>query len=343
VAFTGFIPVTGGQAHAIAAGIAHTCAITPEGGVQCWGNNNFGQLGDGSNKGSNVPVNVVGISGGKTIVAGGNHTCVLTGSDVWCWGQNSKGQLGDGSTTDRNIPVKVLSNVTDITAGLDYTCAIMTYGQVMCWGNNDKGQLANGTKTDSAVPTLASLITGISNVDAGQDKSCGLTGAGLLRCVNKSNAQDLGKVSPNTAQPPLTTLEVAVNRFGTIVLALNGNGEAIVFQGGKFQTVNNVTQATDVDSGVGHMCALLMDGTVKCWGQNSFGQLGINSQANSVDPQQVKGVSAAWQLAVGKNHACVLITSSTPGIDDIQCWGLNTDGQLGNGTNQNSMVPVYVK
>jgi alpha-tubulin suppressor-like RCC1 family protein len=67
VSFTGFIPVTGGEHHAIAAGIAHTCAITPEGGVQCWGNNDFGQLGDGTNKGSNVPVNVVGMEGGTTI------------------------------------------------------------------------------------------------------------------------------------------------------------------------------------------------------------------------------------------------------------------------------------
>jgi alpha-tubulin suppressor-like RCC1 family protein len=335
--------VTGGKSHAIAAGIAHTCSITPEGGVQCWGNNTYGQLGDGTNKASNIPVKVAGISGGTTIVAGGNHTCVLTGGTVWCWGQNAQGQLGDGTTIDRNTPVKVLNNVVDITAGLDYTCAVMSYGQVMCWGNNDQGQLADGKKSDSTIPTLASLITGISKVDAGQNKSCGLTNNGLLRCLVADASQDLGMVEAGTNQAPKTGLDVAVNRFGPAVIALNGNGVPMVFQLGKFQTISDVNNATDVDSGQGHTCVLLNNGTVKCWGTNQYGQLGINSQTGSATPQSVLNVSAAWQLAVGKNHACVLITSSTPGKDDIQCWGLNTDGQLGNGTNQNSLVPVFVK
>ena len=343
VSFTGFIPVTGGEIHAIAAGIAHTCAITPEGGVECWGNNKFGQLGDGTDLGSNIPVDVIGIGGGTTIVAGGNHTCVLTGGDVWCWGQNSQGQLGDGTRTDRNIPVKVLSNARDITAGLDYTCAIMLYGQVMCWGNNDQGQLADGTKTDRTTPILAVLISSISNVDAGQTQSCGLTGAGLLRCLSGGNAQDLGGFIPVTGQSPQISLDVAVNRFGALVVALIEDGIPVAFQGGQFDAINDVTHAIDVDSGLGHVCALVDDGTVKCWGSNYYGQLGRNSKTSSQDPQLVLNVSGAWQLAVGKYHACVLITSSIPGTNDIQCWGLNKDGQLGNGTNVNSLVPVFVK
>lgn len=335
--------MTGGETHAIAAGIAHTCAITPEGGVECWGNNLYGQLGDGTNTASNVPVTVLGIGGGKTIVAGGNHTCLLSGSDVWCWGQNSQGQLGNGTKTDSNVPVRVLSNAADITAGLDYTCAVMVYGQVMCWGNNDQGQLANSTTEDSTVPTLASLITGISNVDAGQDKSCGLTSAGLLRCLNDGSPQDLGGIVPVTGQSPEASLDVAVNRFGPVVMALNEAGIPITYQAGRFREVSNVDHAIDVDSGLGHLCALLQDGTVKCWGSNYYGQLGRNTQASSPDAQGVLNLSSAWQLAVGKYHACVLIVSSTPGTDDIQCWGLNKDGQLGNGTNLNSPVPVYVK
>jgi alpha-tubulin suppressor-like RCC1 family protein len=343
VGLTGFIPVTGGEAHAITAGIAHTCAITPEGGVQCWGNNDYGQLGDATNKGSNVPVNVLGISGGKTITAGGNHTCVLTGSDVWCWGENSQGQLGDGTTTNRNVPVKVLSDVVDITAGLDYTCAIMSYGQVMCWGNNEQGQLANGTTTDSAVPTLATLITGISEVDAGLVKSCGLTGTGLVRCLNDNTPQDLGSVAPAASLTADSNLEVAVNRFGPVVVALNDAGVPVTFRGSQSQQVSNVTNAVDVDSGLGHMCALQNDGVVKCWGSNYYGQLGTNTLASNPVPQTVLNVSSAWQLAVGKYHACVLITTNTPGTNDIMCWGLNKDGQLGNGTIVNSPVPVFVK
>jgi alpha-tubulin suppressor-like RCC1 family protein len=342
-AFTGFIPVTGGEAHAIAAGIAHTCAITPEGGVQCWGNNGFGQLGSGSNASSNIPVDVVGIEGGTTIVAGGNHTCVLSGDEVWCWGQNSQGQLGDGTRMDRNTPVNVLNNVADITAGLDYTCAIMNYGRVMCWGNNDQGQLADGTRTDRLIPTLAALISGLSNVDAGLNKSCGLTSAGLLKCLSSAGVQNIGGPILETGQSPETSLDVAVNRFGTLIMALNGEGVPVEFRNGKFKAINEVNHALDVDGGLGHVCTLLNDGTVKCWGSNNYGQLGINSKINNQVPQLVQGVSGAWQLAVGKYHACVLINSSTPGTNDIQCWGLNKDGQLGNGTNVDSLVPVFVK
>jgi alpha-tubulin suppressor-like RCC1 family protein len=335
--------VTGGEVHAIAAGIAHTCAITPEGGVQCWGNNDYGQLGDGRHLGSNIPVTVVGIGGGTTIVAGGNHTCVLSGGDVWCWGQNSQGQLGDGTTIDRNIPVNVLSSVVDITAGLDYTCAIMTYGQVKCWGNNDQGQLADGTKTDRTIPSLAVLISGISNVDAGQNKSCGLTSAGLLRCMSGGSAQDVGGIVPVTGGSPEGSLDVAVNRFGSLVMALIEGGVPVAFQAGRFREISHVNHAIDVDSGLGHVCTLVSDGTVQCWGSNAYGQLGRNSTSSSSDPLPVLSISSAWQLAVGKNHACVLILSSNPGTDDIQCWGLNKDGQLGNGTNKNSPVPVFVR
>jgi alpha-tubulin suppressor-like RCC1 family protein len=334
--------VTGGEPHAIAAGIAHTCAITPTGGVQCWGNNDFGQLGDGTNRSSNIRVNVVGAQGGTSIVAGGNHTCILSGGDVWCWGQNAKGQLGDGTRTNRNVPVKVLSSAVDLTAGLDYTCAVMTYGQVMCWGNNNQGQLADGTKTDHAKPTLATLISGIANVDAGQNQSCGLTGNGLLRCLSDGSAQEIGGISAANGSPE-SSVDVAVNRFGSLVMALIKDGIPVAFQSGRFKEISNVTHAIDVDSGSSHICVLLSDGTVKCWGSNVYGQLGRNSVTNSSTPQSVLNISGAWQLAVGKNHACVLITSNNPGTDDIQCWGLNSDGQLGKGTNINSSIPVLVK
>ncbi len=359
-AVTPIIPVTGGEPHAITAGIAHTCAITPEGGVQCWGNNDFGQLGDGTNESSNVPVDVIGFGGvaggapglsqiskawtrpaaagaASTIVAGGNHTCVISGGDVWCWGQNGKGQIGDGTTENRNKPVMVLSGAADITAGLDYTCAIMFNGQVMCWGNNAQGQLADGTTTDHLTPSVAKLITGLSNVDAGQNKDCGITSTGLLRCVTNV----LGQLFSEPATP---NLDVAVSRFGNLIVALDENGVPVEFKSGKPQLYEDLSGSEDVDSGVGHVCALLSDGTVSCWGSNNYGQLGNDSTKNNPDPGDVVDLSGAYQLAVGKNHVCVLIPNGTPGQDDIiKCWGLNTDGQLGNGSNENSSVPVVVK
>jgi alpha-tubulin suppressor-like RCC1 family protein len=334
--------VTGGEVHAIAAGWAHTCAITPQGGVQCWGNNEHGQLGDGSNKPSNVPVNVIGLSGGTNIVAGSNHTCVLAGSTVWCWGQNDKGQLGDGTTADRNKPVQVLSGVANLTAGADYTCAILRTGRVMCWGNNENGQLADGTKTSHTLPSPARLITGVSYVDGGQNKTCALNPAGLITCWSGGGAgQNIGGLVPVTGGKPESNVAVAVNRFGSLVVGVDEQGVPITFQSGQFTAVNTLSGVIYVDSGLGQVCALLGDRSVKCWGANNFGQLGNNTTLGSPKPVGVMNLAGASDLAVGRNHACVIV-NATVNSTIIKCWGLNSDGQLGNGSTVNSPLPVDV-
>jgi alpha-tubulin suppressor-like RCC1 family protein len=155
--------------------------------------------------------------------------------------------------------------------------------------------------------------------------------------------QEIGGLIPSAGGSPEVSVDVAVNRFGSLVMALIKDGIPVAFNGGRFKMISNINRAVDVDSGLGHTCVLLSDGTVKCWGSNSYGQLGINSTLSSLTPKPVLNLSDAWQLAVGKNHVCVLITSNNPGMDDIKCWGLNSDGQLGDGTNINRVVPVLVK
>jgi alpha-tubulin suppressor-like RCC1 family protein len=331
-----FIPVTGGETHAIAAGIAHTCALTPQGGVQCWGNNDYGQLGNGTYTSSNVRVDVTGLSGGTTIVAGGNHTCLLSGGGVWCWGENSSGQLGDGTTSNRNVPVKVLSSAVDITAGYDFTCAILLNGQVMCWGNNDQGQFANNGQAIYTSPILAKLINDLSQIDAGRNKNCGLTPAGLIRCVKGGTSEELGELTE-------TNLNVAVNRFGSSVIALDDQGVPIEFLYGEPKVVSQLSGVQDIDSGFGHVCALQSTGAVQCWGANSYGQLGINSKDRSAVPVAVQNLSSAWQLGVGRNHTCAMVSTIDPRDSGIVCWGLNTDGQLGDGSYETRLVPVEVK
>jgi len=230
----------------------------------------------------------------------------------------------------------VLGGAVDITAGYDYTCAVMTYGQVMCWGNNDKGQLADGGNETHTTPTLSSLITGLSNVDAGRDQNCGLTETGLIRCVSSVATTSLGEAVE-------TNLDVAVNRFGSTVMALNDQGVPVQFLAGSPKLVSQLSNVKDVDSGRGHRCALLNTGEVQCWGTNYFGQLGNDSRQSSTDPEPVKDMLAAYELAVGMNHTCVMVPSTGLGDPGIKCWGLNTDGQLGDGTYQTSNVPVNVK
>ena len=323
-----------GEMADITAGWAHTCAITPEDGVICWGNNAYGQLGDGTNKASNVPVDVIGLDGGSDIVAGANHTCVLAGTAVWCWGQNDKGQIGDGTTTNRNKPVMVLMGASSLTAGSDYTCAGMLAGGAMCWGNNSEGQLADGTRTNRSVPTLASQITNVWSVDGGQSQTYALTGSGQITSWS-------GGLIPVTGDVADTNRMVAADRFSNLVIGVNPQGVPVAIDESGANEVSGLSGVIDVDGGLSHACALIGGGSVKCWGANRYGQLGNSSTKDSSTPVSVKNLPGATLLAVGRNHTCVIVTA-TKTDTQIECWGLNTDGQLGNGANTNSSVPVEV-
>lgn len=184
---------------AVAVGWRHTCALMSGGGLRCWGNNQDGQLGDGTTVGRHTPTEVIGLGEGVTaLAAGGRHTCALlaTGA-VKCWGQNQRGQLGDGTTGDRVVPTNVAelkSGVTAITAGGQHSCALMLSGAVKCWGNNGDGQLGVGglllkvTATD--VARVAAPAVAIS---AGKQHTCALLSDNAVRCWGDNEHGQLGE------------------------------------------------------------------------------------------------------------------------------------------------------
>jgi alpha-tubulin suppressor-like RCC1 family protein len=141
----------------VTVGVFHACAWKLNGEAWCWGENSFGQLGDGTQINTPIPVQVIGLGGGvKAMAAGGSHTCaVLVGGDVKCWGSDDFGQLGDGSTTAQPAPVSVSGlngTAVGIAAGGGHTCVLLQSGGVRCWGSNQSGQLGNNGDRNSSKP-----------------------------------------------------------------------------------------------------------------------------------------------------------------------------------------------
>lgn len=292
----------------------HTCAMSGSGGVQCWGANRKGQLGDGTTTDRATPLSVAGLSTGvQAVAAGGSHTCTVGSSGgVQCWGDNFYGQLGNGTKTPSTTPVNVSglgSGVQTIAAGANHTCALMTSGGVKCWGSNEFGQLGDGTEnSSSSTPVdVSGLSSGVQAITASDYHTCALMTSGGVKCWGG-------------------------NWFGQLGDGTRDNGNTPVNVSGLSSGVQAIT------TGSNHTCALMVTGGVKCWGNNYFGQMGDGTGEDSNIPVNVYGLSSNVQaIAAGANHTCALMTSS-----GVKCWGFNLVGQLGDGTTINRLSPVDV-
>jgi alpha-tubulin suppressor-like RCC1 family protein len=285
-------------ATAVNAGSFHTCAILQDGAIWCWGLNDWGQLGDGTRTSSATARPVSGLIGAAAVDGGGYHTCArFAGGNVECWGRNDQGQLGNTATTadSSTAPLSVtgVSTATAVTAGGFHTCAPLTNGTVQCWGQNDFGQLGNGLI--SPIGTAPGPVTGLSGVvavSAGGWHTCALLNNGRVRCWGQ-------------------------NTYGAL-------GDGTIISSPLPVAVSGITNAVALEAGIFHTCARLADGAVQCWGRNDDGQLGNGTRTNSSVPTTVAGIAPA-ALAPGAEHSCVVFPDGT-----IRCWGDNNFGQLGN-------------
>ena len=311
-----------GSVASVSAGTFHTCALTTEGGVMCWGANGNGQLGDGSSvERRTSPVNVAGLANGVVAVSAGElHTCALTGSGrVKCWGENGNGQLGDGTTTDRSTPVDAVGlaeGVVAISTGTIHTCALTTSGGVRCWGRMLLGPLsvqerALGTGMARDIKTaeqVEDLTTGVIAVSSGTLHTCALSTSGGVKCWGYNREGQLGDGTKTDSGTPVD---------------VSGLSRGVV----------------SISAGWKHTCAVTSDATVKCWGWNNGGQIGDGTVTDRTTPTAVEGLTeGAKAVSTGRMHTCALTASGA-----VKCWGFNGVGQLGNGKTLPSSAPVDVE
>ena len=298
----------------ISMGVNHSCAVFSDGKVKCWGNQHYGKLGNGRDQSdeisSSFPSAVKSVDGDSDlsniiqINSGRNHSCALTDEGTLkCWGKANHGALGNGDTTSSlsNIPVNVtstnMSNVIQMSAGNNHSCAITQAGEAWCWGQGYRGQLGNGAKDTQGSPVQVKAPTGNDNlegiiqIDTEDNHTCALNKEKKVFCWGYGYHGQLGNGSSSDKERPLL--------------------------------VSNISDAVQVATGGDHTCALLENGTISCWGRQSSGQLGNDSFSNSIQATafQVQAsdggdLSGIVQITAGGNHTCALSNKG-----QVYCWG----------------------
>jgi alpha-tubulin suppressor-like RCC1 family protein len=314
----------------LAVGGAHACALRADGVLRCWGYNASGQLGLGHRENigddevpsSQPPVDIP--PGIKGLCAGALHSCaLLDGGQVRCWGHNFNGQLGlnhnqnigdDPTETSIFTNAAINAPARQITCHGSHTCALLVDGDVRCWGRGDYGQLGygcaanvgDGTMTCASLNDSVPLGTSAVHVDAGSFHTCATLSTGAIRCWGNNEYGQLGYGHmENLGDDPSEV------------------GDDISIQGGVARVL----------AGGHHTCALMSDGSVRCWGRGDFGQLGNNSMAMLTSPAStgvLLGSAIVRQLSSEDHHNCAVLTTGV-----ARCWGRSSDGQIGYGTLEN--------
>jgi len=342
------------------AGAYHTCALVPVGGIDCWGENYYGQLGNGTTKNIYTkPVAVSGISTAIEAAGGGEHSCALLSSEkIDCWGYNKYGELGNGTTKNSATPVEVsgISNAIQVSAGYAHTCALLSTGKIDCWGENAYEQLGDGKTQNSSIPVEVSGISTATSVTAGAFGTCAVLSGGSVDCWGYGEFGELGNGKTENSSVPVKVSgianAVAVTAVGYFYACAQlatggidcwGDNEDGELGNGTTQNssipvaVSGIGNAANVGSGAFHACAGLATKSVNCWGENYFGELGNGTTTNSSTPVTVSGITTATGAIGGTYHSCARLIGGK-----IDCWGENAFGQLGNGTTTNSTTPVEV-
>ena len=339
VAVSGLSGVT-----AISAGEEDSLALLSNGTVMAWGDNQQGELGIGTTTDSDVPVAVCAeaatpsCSEGKgnvlkevtAISANGSHgLALLKDGTVVAWGTDGYGELGNGDTTNSDVPVAVSLplgvKATAVSAGVEFSMALVenetTHEKtVMTWGDNQHGQLGDGTMTNSDVPVAVSGLSGVTAISAGGSHGLALLESGMVMAWGENYEGQLGNATDTESDVP----------------------EAVCVVGGTAPCAQHLSSVTGVAAGLFHSLALLENGTVMAWGENSHGELGDATVSGpercffgpcSETPVAVSGLSGVTTFSAGNAHSLALLEDET-----VMAWG----DAPGDGSESPSDVPVAV-
>ncbi|MBA3394972.1 MAG: hypothetical protein H0T89_20165 [Deltaproteobacteria bacterium] len=287
----------------VAAGLTHTCAIRTDGGLYCWGSNEYLQAGTSASV-ADVPVPTrVGTDTWREVSGGQATTCAIrSDGSIWCWGYGLSGGLGTGlTTTSSSVPVAIASTKTwqMVSTGVQYSCAIAADdASLWCWGYNGFGQIGDGTGANRSLPINIAPGTRWLAVSAGEQSTCALRDDGRLRCWGQGDHGQLGDGTNPFA------------RYTPQPVGLDDDGWV------------------SIEVGLARACASRSDGSLMCWGRNDQGQLaarrGLAIQSSPVEVEPQRG---AWRtVAVGGVHSCVI-----DAFDNLWCAGNGSRGQLGDG------------
>jgi alpha-tubulin suppressor-like RCC1 family protein len=292
----------------ISAGLERTCLVSSSGQAECWGNVEFEP---------GPAVSALRIQGAsfRSISVGGFHICGLgTDGIAYCFGTNKYGQWGQGTTSEmiRTNAAPIQGNLvfTSISAGGWHTCGLTQEGRAYCWGAGTEGRLGNDLGVDSAIPVGVAGGLKFKVLSAGYRNTCGVTAGGVTHCwggVGGTGRERWGStVTPNAFVP--------VRVPGNVILET-------------------------ISVGAHSACGLAADGKGYCWGENAHGKLGTGStEKESESPQRVAGGLRFRLISVAiGDHACGVTRTGV-----AYCWGGNDAGQLGDGTKNDSAVPVAV-
>jgi len=294
----------------IAAGTLHTVTLKGDGSLWAWGNNDYGQLGDGTVVDRWSPLQLGTDTGWSQIGAssGGSHTIALKrDGTLWAWGENDYGQLGDGTFIDRRSPVQTGADTdwTRISAGGFHTMALKSDGTLWAWGHNDYGELGDGTFIDRRSPVQTGADTDWAQISAGGHHTIALKSDGTLWAWGYNSS---GQVGDGTVVDRRSPVQIGTD-----------------------------TDWTRIFAGGFHNMALKSDGTLWAWGRNSEGQLGDGTFIGRNSPVQI-GADIDWaQISAGGFHTIALKNDGT-----LWAWGYNDEGQLGDGTVVDRRSPVQI-